>query len=721
MTVDGVTSAAAPQDFTEASSPARDRRKLERQLKRHGVYFHTLFDNLSDGIAVLDLRGRIVKTNRGFQTLFQYEPAELIGSPIDDRVVPEHLYAEAETLSQRVASNQSIEAETMRRRKDGRLVPVRVHAFPIVFGTEPAGIYVIYADVSQRRQTQLALQHHQELAEVMLTAIGDGVIRVDADGAVRYLNPVAEKLTGWAQADAAGQPVERVFVAVDEQTGAAKPHPLARAVDAAASDAAPPPTLLTARSGREIAIEDSVAPIRDPDGRLTGVLIVLRDITAARHAARQMAYQASHDALTGLANRLEFEHRLGAALERARETGAEHSLLYLDLDQFKIVNDVCGHQAGDELLRQLTALLSADIRESDTLARLGGDEFGVLLLDCAVDNAERLAHKLVRVIEDFRFVWRQRTFTIGASIGVVVIDKDCKNLSELFAAADSACYSAKEKGRNRVRVYRRDAQDLAQRHDEMGWVSRITQALEADRFVLYHQTISPLSGNDAFRHSEILLRLQDENGGIVAPGNFIPAAERYQLMPAVDRWVIRKVFAGLKRQLAESESRGNDLVAINVSGMTIGEERFVEFLREQFHDFDVPPESICFEITETAAISNLDEAAAFIDQIRALGCAISLDDFGSGLSSFAYLKTLNVDYLKIDGAFVRNMAHDPIDHAMVETINRVGKIMGVKTVAEYVEERGVLDKLRELDVDFAQGFDIHVPEPWVWGNLADAS
>ncbi|HET7674345.1 MAG TPA: EAL domain-containing protein [Gammaproteobacteria bacterium] len=710
MTGDGFDAAVFPAaaEGRPASEilPAASDRKVERRYARQRVYFRTLFENLADGVAVLDTHGRIVTVNHAFQALFQYEPAELYGLPIDGRIVPEHLHAEAESLSRQVLDDQVVDLETMRRRKDGRAVPVRIRAFPIVFGVEQAGMYVVYADISQRRQAQVALQSHQELTQVLLAAIGDGVIRLDAEGRVRYMNGVAERLTGWTQAEAAGLPAGEVCVALDEATRARRGAP------APASDA-DIASLLIARDGRETPVNYSCAPMLSGDGHLSGALIVLRDNTETRRVAEQLAWQATHDSLTGLPNRIEFERRLGAVLDSIGESGAEHSMLYLDLDQFKIVNDICGHRVGDELLRQLTALLAADIRDTDTLARLGGDEFGVLLTGCTAAHAERLAHKLIHVIEDFRFVWDQRVFAVGASIGVVAINKHCSSLSELFAAADSACYSAKERGRNGVRVYRSDARDLARRHDEMGWVSRITQAIEADRFVLYHQQISPLHGGTRPHCSEILLRLRGDGGEIIAPGRFIPAAERYHLMPALDRWVIRRVFAGLQRQLAEG--RG-ETVAINVSGATISEGRFVDFVRDQFCEFGIPPQSICFEITETAAISNLDEASAFVDQIRELGCTISLDDFGSGSSSFTYLKTLHVDYLKIDGTFVRNMVEDPIDCAMVETINRVGKIMGVKTVAEYVEVRDVLDKLREFDVDFVQGFDIHRPEPWAWAN-----
>jgi diguanylate cyclase (GGDEF)-like protein len=477
-----------------------------------------------------------------------------------------------------------------------------------------------------------------------------------------------------------------------------------------------PAALLRSRTGEEFAIEQAASPVRRESGKLAGVVVVFRDVSEGRRAAQQMAWQATHDALTGLYNRHEFEHRLRRLLAQHSEPARQHAMLYLDLDQFKIVNDTCGHQAGDELLRQLTGLLAAETRDADTLARLGGDEFGVILTDCPLRDARRVAEKLIGVIQDFRFVWRERQFSLGASVGVVAVDST-QSLAGLMSAADSACYAAKEKGRNRVRVYHPEDRDLAQRHDEMTWVSRLNAALEDDRFVLYCQRIDPL-GRGARGPGvcwELLLRMRDEEGRIVMPGSFIAAAERYGVMPAVDRWVIRRVFNALADRHKRGTGHPADMFCINVSGTTLSEEDFVAFVTGCFREYGVNPASICFEITETAAIANLSEASEFIDQVRALGASISLDDFGAGLSSFTYLKTLHADRMKIDGAFVKDMARDPVDCAMVETIHRVGRIMGIETVAEYVESSDILAHLRRIGVDYAQGYAIHRPEPW-WGD-----
>ena len=427
-------------------------------------------------------------------------------------------------------------------------------------------------------------------------------------------------------------------------------------------------------------------------------------------ATERLSYQATHDALTGLVNRREFERRLEKALASARAEGRVHALCYLDLDQFKIVNDTCGHVAGDELLRQLTGLLQGKVRDADTLARLGGDEFGVLLNDCPLEQAQIVADLLRQTVKDFHFVWHERPFAIGVSIGLVPITQDSGTLAKVLSCADTACYAAKDLGRNRVHVYRAEDSELAQRQGEMNWVARITHAIEENRFRLYCQTIMPLADEDKEgRHFEVLLRMLDDDGQIIPPMAFIPAAERYNLMPSIDRWVVSTTF-GLYWKLF-SRDGGHHTCTVNLSGPSMSDEFFLEFIKRQFDLYQVPHDHICFEITETAAISNLNRAVAFIGELRALGCRFSLDDFGSGLSSFTYLKNMPVDYLKIDGSFVRDMAVDPMDHAMVSAINQVGHVMGLKTIAESVENEATREALREMGVDFAQGIAIEPPRP----------
>ena len=429
-------------------------------------------------------------------------------------------------------------------------------------------------------------------------------------------------------------------------------------------------------------------------------------------ATERLSYQATHDALTGLVNRREFERRLEKALAAAREQGRVHALCYLDLDQFKIVNDTCGHVAGDELLRQLTVLLQSKVRDADLLARLGGDEFGVLLENCPLEQAQIVADLLRQTVKDFHFVWQNKSFVIGVSIGLVPITQDCESLASVLSCADSACYAAKDLGRNRVHVYRIEDSELAQRQGEMNWVTRITHAIEENRFRLYYQTIMPLSDADIEgAHFEILLRMLSDQGELIPPMAFIPAAERYDLMPSIDRWVVSTAF-GLYWKFLPKDSRGRrHTCTVNLSGPSLCDDHFLEFIKRQFALYHVPHDHICFEITETAAISNLSRAMEFIGELRAQGCRFSLDDFGSGLSSFTYLKNMPVDYLKIDGSFVRDMVDDPMDAAMVAAINQVGHVMGLKTIAEFVETDAVLEKLREMGVDFVQGFGIERPKP----------
>ncbi len=471
--------------------------------------------------------------------------------------------------------------------------------------------------------------------------------------------------------------------------------------------------LLVSREGARIEIQDSAAPIRDRDGSIIGAVVVFHDVSQLQSMARRMAFLASHDPLTGLLNRREFEERLKEILESARSQGLQHALLYLDLDQFKIVNDTCGHIAGDELLKQLAHHLAREIRSSDTLARLGGDEFGIILERCSVEKARRIADGLRQFIKDFRFVWQHRSFEIGVSIGLVPIGADAGSLTDVLAAADSACYVAKDEGRNRIHLYQPDDTALAQRQGEMLWVHRLRHGLETNNFELYCQSIVPLATDrNEGNFYEILVRMHEQD--IVLPAAFIPAAERYHLMPAIDRWVIESVFTLLQRAATHTPGKRLpvDRVAINLSGQSLGDEHFLEFVIECFVRHHIAPSMICFEITETAAIANLTRARDFIGRLKKMGCRFALDDFGSGLSSFGYLKTLPVDYLKIAGDFVCDIVDDPVDHAMVEAINQIGHVMNLTTIAESVETVEILEKLRAGGVDYGQGLCIDVPRPF---------
>ena len=463
------------------------------------------------------------------------------------------------------------------------------------------------------------------------------------------------------------------------------------------------------KDGHYVDILSRAFAVKDEEGVISRLVGTHIDITDRKRADEQISFQASHDSLTGLVNRYEFERRAERMLSTILEDENEHALCYMDLDQFKVVNDTCGHAAGDEMLRQLGLLLQDTVRNRDTLARLGGDEFGVLMEHCSLDDANRVAISLQKAIQDYQFSWEEYSFRVGVSIGLVPITVSTTSHTELMKEADAACYMAKEKGRNRIHVYRSDDTEIAQRHGEMQWVTRLNQALNEDNFCLYAQLIEPLDGSEE-KHYELLIRMTDETGNIIPPGAFLPAAERYNLISQVDRWVITKAFDLLEDN--PEFLKQIDACSINLSGQSLADMDFQQFVIDTFMDSDISPEKICFEITETAAITNLSAAKLFITKMKVLGCRFALDDFGSGLSSFGYLKNLEVDYLKIDGMFVRGIVDDPIDHAMVKSINEIGQVMGMKTIAEFVENEMIKGMLKEIGVNYAQGYGIEKPMPF---------
>lgn len=572
----------------------------------------------------------------------------------------------------------------------------------------------LQSEVAQRRLTEEALFDAKERAEVTLKSIGDAVITTDNRGFVAYLNPVAEELTGWTNSEAVGLELSTVFHIINEETREVVSNPVSRCLRDGIIIGLANHTVLIARDGSERAIEDSAAPIRTRDGQITGVVMVFHDVSKSREIAQQLSWHASHDALTGLINRREFEERARRALAGSHADGERHALLFLDLDQFKVVNDTCGHVAGDELLRQLSGMLQRQMRATDILARLGGDEFGVLLEHCPIDRATNIAEQLRDATRQYRFIWDNKTFEVSASIGVIPIHRDSGTLPQVLSAADMACYVAKEKGRNRYHVYQESDADFARRHGEMLWVTRINQALRENRFVLYRQAIQSTKPPYPIHHYEVLLRIRNEDGTISEPGSFLPAAERYDLMTAIDRWVITQLFTSQGDELRgkSSEAEPAIMASINLSGASLNDDSFLDFVRDMLAHHAINPRQICFEITETVAISNLDRAIRFITALREIGCCFALDDFGSGLSSFGYLKNLPVDFLKIDGSLVRNLVENPVDDAMVQAIHQIGHVMGLKTVAEYVENEPLRQRLIEMGVDYMQGFAIEIPRPF---------
>jgi diguanylate cyclase (GGDEF)-like protein/PAS domain S-box-containing protein len=563
-------------------------------------------------------------------------------------------------------------------------------------------------DITERKLYEEALFREKESAQITLQSIGDGVITTDAKGVVDYLNPVAEELTGWRLEDGQGRAIDEIFRAFHEETCEPLENPLAVSIRRTRSIKSVRPMLLIRRDGNEIYVESTASPIRDGNGQVSGGVLVFHDVSEARELNRRLSYHASHDVLTGLVNRREFEHRMERALKSAKARETSYALCYLDLDQFKIINDTCGHSAGDALLGQVGALLKSKVRWRDTLARLGGDEFGILLESCSLDEAMRTAEALREAVRNFKFTWEERTFRLGASIGVVPITADNEDVASVLSAADSACQAAKEAGRNRVHSFEENDIDLMRRRREMQWAARINNALEEGRFELFRQTIMPLQRNEPGAHYELLLRMRDEQGKIVAPDNFIAAAERYGITPSIDRWVIENAFRWLVSEADEREKLM--LCSINLSGQSFGDDKFLPFVIDQFHRSGLDATKICFEITETAAIASFSQANRFIAALKELGCKFALDDFGTGLSSFGYLKHFPVDFLKIDGSFVKEILHDPIDREMVRSINEIGHLTGKQTIAEFAENVEIIEMLRSLGVDYAQGYGVSQPQ-----------
>jgi diguanylate cyclase (GGDEF)-like protein/PAS domain S-box-containing protein len=690
----------------------------EARLRRSEARYRGLFENTVDGVYIASRAGDIIAANPALVEMLGYSDVEdlkaaglttmLYVNPIDR----ERVFARLE------AHGYIRNFEYRLRRKDGTEIVVLENSRAI---RDDDGNIVAHegtiTDITERKRAETRIFEEKERAEVTLQSIGDGVITTDADGIVDYINPVAQDLTGWDMRSARGTPVTELMMIVNEHTRASCENPVIRCLKEGRVITLPENSVLITRTGEEVPIQDSAAPIRDRIGNVIGSVMVFHDISKESRLSRQLSYQAAHDTLTGLINRREFENRLGASLDGLHGNPEEtHALLYVDLDQFKVVNDTFGHTAGDALLKQLSEQIQANIRSTDILARLGGDEFGILLERCNAKRANEVAESIRTAIESYRFEWQGSFTTVRCSIGAVLVSSESADVASLMSSADVACYSAKDMGRNQVHFYRDS--DASLRHEEMKWVSRITSALEEDRLELFFQPIIGIGDGNAHRrgHYELLLRMRDEDGNLVGPDQFIPAAERYNLMPTLDRWVIHETLEKLADSSGQKEARYT--LAINLSGTSLSEDRFLEFVISELEKKNLPKGAVCFEITETAAISNLSRVVHFMQALKKLGCKFSLDDFGSGLSSFTYLKNLPVDYLKIDGQFIHNVADDSVDESMVRAIREVGHAMGIETIAERVETKKVLDKLGSLGVEFAQGYYIARPtsvatfQPW---------
>lgn len=561
-------------------------------------------------------------------------------------------------------------------------------------------------DFTERKLAEEALFREIERAQVTLASIADGVIRTDARGAIDFLNPVAERLTGHGLAQAYGQPLAEVYRVVDEATRTPAFDPVEQCLREQRPIAVPGNRILLHAEGEEFVITDSAVPIRDRDGETVGAVLVFKDLSQVREMEEEMHHLVRHDGLTGLINRRAFEEDVAVLLAQTYGTDRIHALCYMDLDEFTLINDSCGHAAGDEFIRQITSVLVGKVRPTDVVARMGGDEFAILLTDCDADKSKAIAEELGEAVRRVRFSWEERIYAVGVSIGLVPISNESETAEVVLKAADAACHVAKEAGRNRLHVYQEGDTAIAERSGEMQWISRIHKALAEERFCLYQQPVSPLSERASRAPLfEILVRMLDDQGELVPPNDFIPSAERYHLISSIDRWVIRNALSTLAT--VDESIR----FILNVSGQSVSEENFQSFVMDQFRMTSVAPERVLFEITETAAIGDLQRAMRFISIFKGLGCRFVLDDFGKGVSSYTYLKNLPVDLLKIEGEFVRRMLDDPIEAAIVDSINQVGQVVGLKTIAECVETEEIFEAVRNAGIDYAQGFWLARPAP----------
>ncbi len=653
-----------------------------------------LIDSAHSAIFCLDEDLRFVDVNDATCKMLGYTRAELLGKSIYDidSDFPAKTWQEWKT-------EPPATMESRHKTKNGDTFPVELTVSYFSFkGNE--NICVFVSDISRRKQAEEELTKLSRAVE----ASSSSVMILDLNGNIEYVNPHFTVITGYSRDEAIGQ---HVSLMRSDETPESTFAELWGTVNAGGVWKG---ELRDRRKDGSLYWDRiSVSGVKDALGKITHYIAIQEDVTHEYELSEQLSHQASHDALTGLVNRVEFERRAERLLSTIRQDKTEHALCYMDLDQFKVINDTCGHTAGDELLRQLSTVLQKVVRKRDTLARLGGDEFGVLMEHCTLDHAHRVASVLQKAIHDYHFSWENHAFKVGVSIGLVAITEAFSSLSELLKQADAACYMAKDLGRNRIHVYHREDESLVKRHGEMQWVTRIYQALEEDRFCLYAQTIVSLAGTQD-RHYELLLRMKNDDGKLIPPGAFLPAAERYNLVSELDAWVITSTFSSLA---AHPEFLGQiHFVSINLSGQSLTKHEFLDFIISELDKSAIEASKICFEITETAAILNLSTAMKFISTLSGIGCRFALDDFGSGLSSFAYLKNLPVDYLKIDGMFVKDIISDRIDHAMVKSINEIGQVMGMQTIAEFVENDEIKTMLTAIGVDYAQGYGIGRPQPF---------
>lgn len=677
--------------------------RAEREL-----VYRRLTEAMHEAVAV-DRDGIQLANARFAELCGVASPTHLVGRQLTEFVHPDFADLLGEHLQRHRAGRpapERLEAELLS--VDGRAPRLEFSFARISFEGQPA-LLVSAVEMSPRAAPVPATRGHATAWEA-LDALGEGVLTTDAEGRIVYVNQAGQQLLGKTAADTLGHTLPEAIHLAEEGDRRTLGDPVRQCLATGARvHLGRRGMLVSNNGGGERSIELTVSPLRDAAGEISGTVVALRDVSDLRGLTRQMSYQASHDALTGLVNRREFQQRLQEALESAHAGGQRHVLCYLDLDLFKAVNDECGHTAGDSMLREVAALIKDAVRDSDTVGRLGGDEFGILLIGCPLEKARQIADDVVRAVADYRFVWKDKIFNIGVSVGLVEVSRESGSIEDLIGAADSACYVAKKQG-GRVHVYSARDEAAARQRGEIHWLRLLQAALKNGGFELHAQPIVAVDKQQASGPGlEVLLRLKDEDGAIIAPAEFMVAAERYRLMPHVDRWVVQTALAALGRGAVRLPA-GRSL-CINLSGQTLGDAAFLEFVVDCLDRTGVAPERVCFEVTENSVITNIEHARRFIGVLHGMGCHFALDDFGRGLSSFANLKNLSLDYLKIDGYFIRNLASDNVNQAMVTAMIKLARSLNFQVIAEQVEDLSALDSARRMGVDFVQGFQVGRPQP----------
>jgi diguanylate cyclase (GGDEF)-like protein/PAS domain S-box-containing protein len=683
---------------------------MERALRESERQFRELYEETPAMLHSIDAAGRLLGVSDTWLSELGYVRNEVVGQPFLSFLSPaSRSLVQAQLLPRLLQTGRCNDLECQILRGDGRMMDVRMSARlerdPL---GNPGRSLAVLTDVTERNRLARVLEDEHARLRVTLRSIGDAVITTDKQGKVVFLNPVAESLTGWPCEEALGRPIEQVFQVASEDSYRALENPVVVSLAEERAVGLPARSLLIARDGNEFGIEDTTAPIRDLKGNNLGAVVVFHDVSVQRRTAAEIDVHAAHDPLTGLLSRPEFAGRLARTLARVKEGVRDMTLLYVDLDQFKLVNDACGHSVGDHLLRRIGGAIRRCIRDRDTLARIGGDEFGVILEHCPVEQAHRIAQKICDRIADFRFVHDGHRFPMGASVGLVSMDPHWPSEAALLQAADACCCAAKEAGRNRVHAWLDSDGALGSSAGGTHWASRIENALEENRFMLFAQKILPLAYKGQGARCEVLMRMVDQDGSLVLPGAILPAAERFHISPRIDRWVLRHVLEWMADRRSGLDDV--DLIAVNLSGQSLGDKAFHHYALDLMAATSCDVKKLCFELTEATAIANLQDAAEFVRFMRGLGVRSALDDFGAGAASFGYLETLPVDFLKIDARFIRNLVDSPLDDIAVRCFRDVAAALGMQTIAESIEDEKTRARLLEIGIDFGQGFAMHRPE-----------